>query len=128
MLTGEMQVQVAAEKILTSGPEALIIKRGEHGAWLFTRNSSFFATAFPLKEVIDPTGAGDSFAGGLMGYLAGVGSTDESHIRKGMVYGTAIASATCEGFGVERTREVERADVDIRYEQLLKMVSVETES
>jgi len=125
MLTGELQVAVAAEKILKTGPGALIIKRGEHGAYLFTNGETFFAPAVPLREVIDPTGAGDSFAGGLMGYLAGSGAKDAAHIRRGMIYGTAVASATCEGFGVEKIVAQDKNAVEERYAALRALVSVD---
>ncbi len=125
LLTGEPQVSVAAEKIMKNGPEALIIKRGEHGAWLFSRDTPFFAPAFPLREVVDPTGAGDSFAGGLMGYLARVGSSNTDAIKKGMIYGTATAAATCQGFGVEMTAKLTLDVVEEQYASLRKIVSTD---
>ncbi len=125
MLTGRSQVAVAARQILKMGPEALIIKRGEHGAYLFTEKTTFFAPAYPLPDVIDPTGAGDSFAGGLMGYLAGLGSTGTSDIKKGMIFGTAIASTTCEGFGVEATSGLDRPAIDRRYEALRRLTALD---
>lgn len=125
LLTGEPQVAVAARRILAMGPKYLIIKRGEHGAWLFGGDDLFFAHAYPLETVIDPTGAGDTFAGGLMGYLASEDDTGQSAIKKGMIYGTAVASATCEGFGVEGTAALDRRAVEIRFAALRKMVSVD---
>lgn len=125
LLTGEPQVAVAAKQILSRGPRYLIIKRGEHGAWLFGAKHLFFVPAFPLESVVDPTGAGDTFAGGLLGYLASQDDTSPSTIRKGMVYGTAVASATCEGFGVERTAALDRAAVESRYESLRQIVSID---
>ncbi|MBN2344049.1 MAG: sugar kinase [Deltaproteobacteria bacterium] len=124
-LSGELQIRVAAEKILAMGPGALIIKRGEHGAYLFTEETMFFSPAVPLKEVIDPTGAGDSFAGGLAGYMAGEGKTDSSTIKKGMIFGTAVASATCEGFGTEKTAVLTKDEVLNRYYMLLNLVSTD---
>jgi len=124
MLTGERQVAVAAEQILARGPSAVVIKRGEHGAFLFTAEDTFFAPAFPLRDVIDPTGAGDSFAGGLMGYLAGQGSTATEDIKRGMLYGTAIASNTCEDFGVDRIKAIDRAGIDERLGALRSLVTV----
>ncbi|MBN2716253.1 MAG: bifunctional hydroxymethylpyrimidine kinase/phosphomethylpyrimidine kinase [Deltaproteobacteria bacterium] len=124
-LSGELQIRVAAKKILAMGPEALIIKRGEHGAYLFTKDTMFFAPAIPLEEVIDPTGAGDSFVGGLAGYLAGEGKTTVSAIKKGMIFGTATASATCEGFGTENTARLTKDEVLNRYYMLLNLVSTD---
>lgn len=124
-LSGEMQIRVAARKILEMGPDALIIKRGEHGAWLFNKDSMFFAPAIPLEEVVDPTGAGDSFVGGLAGYLAGEGETSISAIKKGMIFGTATASATCEGFGTENTAALTKDEILNRYSMLLNLVSTD---
>ena len=124
-LSGELQIRVAARKILAMGPDALIIKRGEHGAYLFTEDNIFFSPAIPLEEVIDPTGAGDSFAGGLAGYLAGEGSTSVSAIKKGMIFGTAAASATCEGFGTEKTAALTKDEVLNRYYMLLNLVNTD---
>ncbi len=115
MLTGERQVARAAKKLRDRGPSALIIKRGEHGAYLFTEGQPFFAPAMPLPDVIDPTGAGDTFAGGLMGYMAGCGDSSLNAIKKGMIYGAACASATVEGFGVEKLATLNRRDFDSRY-------------
>ncbi len=124
MLTGERQVIQAAEKLRKMGPSALIIKRGEHGAYLFTDDAPFFAPAIPLPDVIDPTGAGDTFAAGLMGYLAGTEDSTSAAIRKGMVYGAACASATVEGFGVERLAALDRAGLNDRYQTLRDLVAV----
>lgn len=125
MLTGERQIAAAAPRIIEMGPKFLIIKRGEHGAFLFTAETTFFAPAFPLGEVIDPTGAGDSFAAGLMGYLAGHDATDAAAIERGMVYGAAIASFTCEGFGVERIAAVDRDGIESRFAALCDLVSLD---
>ncbi|MBN2525152.1 MAG: sugar kinase [Deltaproteobacteria bacterium] len=124
-LSGELQIRVAARKILAMGPESLIIKRGEHGAYLFTQDTIFFAPAIPLEEVIDPTGAGDSFVGGLAGYLAGEGKTTVAALKKGMIFGTAVASATCEGFGTEQSAQMTKDDVLNRYYMLLNLVSTD---
>lgn len=123
-LTGEYQVTVAAKDILKRGPKAIIIKRGEHGAYLFADDLVFFSPAMPLKEVIDPTGAGDTFAGGLMGFLAGRGKADAETLKKAMIYGTACASATVEGFGVEKLASVNREEIDLRYKELRSMVEI----
>jgi sugar/nucleoside kinase (ribokinase family) len=125
ILTGQKQISAAAQMILNMGPDFLIIKRGEHGAFLFADKTIFFVPAVPLHEVVDPTGAGDSFAGGLAGYLAGIKKSDIASIKKGMVYGTAVASFTCEAFGTDKTAAVTRDDVEKRYAMLRDMVSVD---
>jgi sugar/nucleoside kinase (ribokinase family) len=124
LLTGEPQVAVAAERILARGPRYLVIKRGEHGAWLFDGGEPFFAPAMPLREVVDPTGAGDSFAGGLMGHLAGADSTGVRDIRRGMVYGAAVASTCVEGFGVDGIAATDRQAVDARFAALRRLVEI----
>jgi sugar/nucleoside kinase (ribokinase family) len=125
MLTGERQIAAAAPRIIESGPKYLIIKRGEHGAFLFTADTTFFTPAVPLREVIDPTGAGDSFAAGLMGLVAGSDRTDAATIKRGMVYGAAVASFTCEGFGVERIATVSRDEIEARFAALRDLVSLD---
>ena len=124
MLTGELQVRRAAQKILKGGPAFLIIKRGEHGAYLFTQEAMFFAPALPLDEVIDPTGAGDSFAGGLMGHLAGRGEATLDAIKTGMVYGAAAASRAVEAFGADEFARLKRAEVNERFRALVHLVAL----
>jgi sugar/nucleoside kinase (ribokinase family) len=123
-LTGEYQVMLAAKELLKKGPKALIVKRGEHGAYLFAEGLTFFAPAMPLEEVIDPTGAGDTFAGGLMGFLAGCADTGAESLKKGMIYGAASASAAVEGFGVEKLAALDREALDRRYARLRSLVDV----
>ncbi len=118
LLTGESNLFVAAQQILGYGPKRVIIKKGEHGAISITESSYFSAPAYPLTEVIDPTGAGDSFAGGFMGYLASVSDMSERSIRKAMMYGTVIASFNIEDFGVNRQRTVQFEDIEERYREL----------
>ena len=125
LLSGELNIFAAARAILEMGPETLVIKKGEHGAFLFTGDFRFFAPAYPLADVIDPTGAGDSFAGGFMGYLAGSASRDEQHLKMAMLYGTAAASFTCERFSVERLAALSQDDIDERLDALIDLVSVE---
>lgn len=127
LLTGERQIARAAAEVRRMGPKAVIIKRGEHGAFLFHGDGVFFAPAFPLDEVVDPTGAGDSFAGGLMGYLASVGRADFAALKRGMICGAAVASATCEAFGVERTAQLTDAAIDERVTALISMTSLDRE-
>ena len=108
----------AAEAILCYGPERVIVKKGEHGAISITESSYFNAPAYPLTEVTDPTGAGDSFAGGMMGYLASAGDTSEAAIRSAMVYGAVVASFNIEDFSVERQKRVQFSEISTRYREL----------
>lgn len=105
----------AAKQALNTGPEMVIIKKGEHGALMFTKNSHFSAPSYPIEDLVDPTGAGDSFAGGLIGYLAERGKTDEKSVRKGIIMGTAIASYVAEGFSTEKINSVTKDDINNRY-------------
>src|SRR5215831_2699518 len=105
-LTGEPNLVRAAEAIRALGPRVVIVKRGEHGALLFDDAGIFAAPAFPLREVRDPTGAGDSFAGGLMGALASAGSVDTDSLRRAMIYGSVLASFCVERFGLDRLRDL----------------------
>jgi len=125
LLTGERQIARAAIAIRKMGPKAVIIKRGEHGAFLFHEDGVFFAPAYLLEEVVDPTGAGDSFAGGLLGHLASEDRTDFAALKRGMLFGAAIASATCEAFGVERTAKITREEIDARVASLRALTSLD---
>lgn len=127
-LTGRANVVLAARDILEMGPRAVVVKKGEHGAFLFAPEFRFFAPAYPLQEVFDPTGAGDSFAGGFMGYLAGRGSVDERHLRRAMLYGTITASYACEAFSVERLRGVTQAHIATRLGELVDLVRIDLDS
>lgn len=118
LLTGESNLIKAARMILQIGPERVIIKKGEHGAISVTDTSFFSAPAYPLTEVIDPTGAGDCFAGGFIGYLASVGDTSEFSIRKAMIYGSVIASFNIEDFTINRHKTVTKDDIASRYQEL----------
>lgn len=118
LLTEEGNLIYAAKKILTYGPSRVIVKKGEHGAISLTETSFFSAPAHPLESVCDPTGAGDSFAGGFLGYVASVGNTAEETIRQAIIYGTIVASFNVEDFSLERQRILKRADIDLRYQEL----------
>lgn len=118
LLTGDANLVRAAEAILRYGPERVIVKKGEHGAISITESSYFNAPAYPLAQVTDPTGAGDSFAGGMMGYLASVGGTSEAAIRSAMVYGAVVASFNIEDFSVNRQKRVALAEISARYQEL----------
>ena len=108
----------AARRILSMGPSRLVVKRGEYGAAMFTRESYFAAPAYPLEEVFDPTGAGDSFAGGFMGYLAATNAVDEAAFRRGIIYGSVMASFNVEEFGCERMRRLTHNDINARFREL----------
>ncbi|MGC2765650.1 MAG: PfkB family carbohydrate kinase, partial [Candidatus Acidiferrum sp.] len=122
-LTGEHNLTRAAKAIFKMGPKMLVIKRGEHGALMVHENFLFSVPAFPLENVCDPTGAGDSFAGGFMGYLAGVGKITEHTLRNAMVYGSVLGSFAVEKFGVERLTKLTRAEISQRARLFLKLTS-----
>lgn len=121
-LTGEYSLVKAARKVLEMGPKYLIIKKGEHGALLFHGDNVFFAPALPLEEVFDPTGAGDTFAGGFIGYLASVDDVSFEAMKRGVIYGSAMASFCVEKFGLERIKELSEAQVDERVQQFVDLV------
>jgi sugar/nucleoside kinase (ribokinase family) len=117
----------AARWIMERGPKMVIIKKGEHGAFLFKGNSIFFAPAFPLEEVFDPTGAGDSFAGGFMGYLARTGDLGDANLRRAVVYGSAMGSFAVEKFSVQRLLELTPTDITARVAEFRRLVAFEEE-
>ncbi|MDD5543420.1 MAG: PfkB family carbohydrate kinase [Acidobacteriia bacterium] len=121
LLTGQSNVVAAAEKILTLGPRTLVVKRGEYGVSMFRKGSTFVAPAFPLKRVCDPTGAGDSFAGGFMGYLAATGAVNEANLRRAVVYGSVMASFKVEDFTFKRLLGLRRSEIDGRFRQFEKL-------
>jgi len=123
-LSGEHSLAVAAQKILEMGPRYLIIKKGEHGALLFDKNEMFFAPALPLKEVVDPTGAGDTFAGGMMGYLAKTRDISFDNIKRGIIAGSAMASFTCEKFGTERLMNLTQDEINKRMQKFIRLTEV----
>ncbi len=122
-LSGEYNLLAAARRIHALGPRALVVKRGEHGAVLFRDGRVFNAPGFLLEQVRDPTGAGDSFAGGFVGALAEAGSLDDGAWRRAMIYGSALGSFTVEQFGVERLRSLTRAEIDRRYREFRDLTS-----
>jgi sugar/nucleoside kinase (ribokinase family) len=111
----------AAREILRWGPKALIIKRGEYGAALFTADSYFAIPAFPLESVFDPTGAGDTFAGGFMGYLSSQDTLDEAAMRRAMIFGSVMASFNVEEFGTDRVRRLTHAEINDRFRAFKRM-------
>jgi sugar/nucleoside kinase (ribokinase family) len=123
LLAGERNLIAAGKKILRMGPRVLIVKKGEHGSFLFSTFVQYAIPAFPLEKVVDPTGAGDSYAGGLMGHLARTGQVTLASIKKAMVIGTITASFCVERFGPERFLDLERAELDSRYEQFVQFTA-----
>ncbi|MBL7924617.1 MAG: sugar kinase [Bacteroidia bacterium] len=121
-LTGEYSLVKAARKVLAMGPKYLIIKKGEHGALLFHENNVFFAPALPLEDVFDPTGAGDTFAGGFIGYLSSSGDISFDAMKRGVIYGSAMASFCVEKFGLERIVNLSEGEVDERVQQFIDLV------
>lgn len=113
----------AGRKLLDLGPKAVVVKKGEHGAFLWTRSSFHAIPAYPLEQVVDPTGAGDSFAGGLVGSLAAQGSTGDAALRRAMIHGTVVASFTVEDFSLRRLRAISKKDIDARYEEFLSFTA-----
>jgi sugar/nucleoside kinase (ribokinase family) len=124
-LSGEYSLAKAAQKILTFGPKYLIIKKGEHGALLFDKQNIFFAPALPLEEVFDPTGAGDTFAGGFIGYLASKDEITFEDMKRAIIYGSAMASFTVEKFGTERIQNLNKIEISERVKQFVKLVQFE---
>ena len=115
MLAGEANLQRAAAAIRRLGPRVLVIKRGEYGANLYAADSMFVAPGYPLEEVKDPTGAGDTFAGGFMGYLAQTGDVSENNLRRAVIYGSVMASFTVEDFGLARLLRLDPAQIASRF-------------
>ena len=122
-LTEHTNLVLAARWILDRGPRFVIIKKGEHGAFMFTHHSVFFAPAFPLETVFDPTGAGDSFAGGIIGWLAATDDLSEANMRRAVVYGSAMGSFAVERFSIQRFQEISRDDIRARVKEFYRLVS-----
>jgi len=122
-LTGEYSLVKAARKIMEMGPKFLIIKKGEHGALLFHKDEVFFAPALPLEEVFDPTGAGDTFAGGFMGHIARTKDISFANMKTAIIVGSAMASFCVEKFGPERLKEINKKEIDDRIRQFIDLVN-----
>src|SRR5262252_8706680 len=120
-LTKEDNVFAALKKIHKLGPKYVIIKKGSHGSILSSPRGVFICPAYPLPKVVDPTGAGDSFVGGLMGYLATARGGIDQNLRRAMIYGTVVASFCCEGFGLQRTTRITRLQIERRVKELEKL-------
>ncbi len=121
MLSGDHNIVRAARAILKMGPRVVLIKRGEYGVFQFSDDATFVVPAYPLEEVLDPTGAGDSFAGAFMGCLASGAGKGENALRRAIVYGNVTASFTVEDFGPRRLMELERAEIDERYRRFVEL-------
>jgi sugar/nucleoside kinase (ribokinase family) len=124
-LSGEYSVVKAAQKILTMGPKFLVIKKGEHGALLFHKNKVFFAPALPLEEVFDPTGAGDTFAGGFVGWLDKTKDISFDNMKRAIIYGSTMASFCVEKFGTERLQSLTQDEIDERVQEFISLVQVD---
>jgi len=124
-LTGQANLVKAAQRVFEWGPSTLVVKRGEYGVLMFTRGSRFAAPAYPLEEVQDPTGAGDSFAGGFMGYLANTGNLDEPSIRQAIVVGSVMASFNVEEFSLRRLSSLTYPEIEERYRAFKRMTHFE---
>jgi sugar/nucleoside kinase (ribokinase family) len=127
-LTDCFNLVKAARWIMERGPKLVIIKKGEHGAFLFQGSSIFFAPAYPLEAVFDPTGAGDSFAGGFMGYLARSGDLSDASLRRAVIYGSAMGSFAVEKFSVQRLLEIDTDDIAARVADFRRLVAFEEET
>ncbi len=126
-LSGETDLLSAAREILKMGPEIVIVKKGEHGAFLLKKDSLFITPAYPLENLLDPTGAGDSFAGGFFGSLAAAGDLKMKNLRRAMIYGTVLASFTCESFSVENIRGLTLDIIKERFNRMVDLVRVDKE-
>jgi sugar/nucleoside kinase (ribokinase family) len=122
-LSGEYSLVKAAQKIMTMGPKYVIIKKGEHGALLFHGKQVFFAPALPLEDVFDPTGAGDTFAGGFIGHLAHTNDLSFENMKRAIIIGSAMASFVVEKFGTQRLKEINSADIMARLNQFVDLVN-----
>lgn len=123
LLTGSENLVTAGHAVRRMGPKFVVIKKGEHGAMFFSEDLSYTLPAFPTENVIDPTGAGDSFAGGMMGYLVEQGNFDPTTLKTALAYGTVVASFNVEGFGLDRLQEISRDDIQSRMENYRQMLS-----
>jgi sugar/nucleoside kinase (ribokinase family) len=125
-LSGEWNLVKAARAIRGMGPKTLVLKKGEHGVMMFTEQGAFAAPAYPLEEVFDPTGAGDTFAGGFLGYLAGAASRDEATLRRAVVMGSTLASFCVEAFSLDRLLRLTRPEIDERFRLFKRLTHFES--
>jgi sugar/nucleoside kinase (ribokinase family) len=125
-LSGEWNVVKAARAIRALGPRTLVVKKGEHGVLMFSDEGSFAAPAYPLEDVFDPTGAGDTFAGGFLGYLAGTETFDEGTLRRAVIMGSTLASFSVEAFSLDRLLRLKRAEIDERFRLFKRLTHFES--
>lgn len=123
LLTGDDNLVRAGRAVLDLGPQFVVIKKGEHGAMFFSKHETYVLPAYPTADLVDPTGAGDSFAGGMMGYLAERGNFDPKTLKEAMAYGTLAASFTVEDFSLDRLQKIDRADIERRMEEYRRMLT-----
>ena len=123
LLTGDENLVRAGQRVREMGPRFVVVKKGEHGAMFFSKHETYVMPAFPTPDVIDPTGAGDSFAGGMMGYLAEQGNFDPKTLKAALAYGTLTASFTVEDFSLDRLKVIRREDIERRMEEYRRMLS-----
>ncbi len=123
-LTGEHNLIMAAKALSAMGPRMVVLKKGEHGVLFYSKSFMFSFPAYPVTKVVDPTGAGDTFAGGLMGYLSKVNKVDERNLRKALLYATTVASFNVEGFGMAKTAPLSMREVEERMKHLVKFFSI----
>jgi sugar/nucleoside kinase (ribokinase family) len=123
LLTGHENLVQAGRAVLELGPKFVVLKKGEHGAMFFSQGETFVMPAYPTPDVVDPTGAGDSFAGGMMGYLASQGNFEAATLKEALAYGTIVASFNVEDFSLERMKQINRTDIDNRLKAYKRMLS-----
>ena len=123
LLSGTENLVLAGHRVRALGPKFVIIKKGEHGAMFFSEHETYVLPAFPTENVVDPTGAGDSFAGGMMGYLAEQDNFDPETLKTALAYGILVASFNVEGFGLDRIQEITREDIESRMGDYKKMLN-----
>jgi sugar/nucleoside kinase (ribokinase family) len=123
LLTGSENLVLAGHMVREMGPKFVVIKKGEHGAMFFGEHETYVLPAYPTSKLVDPTGAGDSFAGGMMGYLAEQDNFDPQTLKTAMAYGILVASFSVEGFGLERIQEITRDEIEERMSEYQKMLS-----
>ena len=123
LLTGDENLVRAGQAVLAMGPRFVVIKKGEHGAMFFSEHETYVLPAYPTAEVVDPTGAGDSFAGGMMGYLAEQGDFEPKTLKEAMGYGIVTASFTVEDFSLDRLKQIDREDMENRMAEYRRMLS-----
>jgi cytidine kinase len=127
LLTGQENLVLAGHQVRELGPKFVVIKKGEHGAMFFSEFETYVLPAYPTADLVDPTGAGDSFAGGMMGYLAELDAFDAESLKRAMAYGILVASFTVEDFSLDRLRQIDRHDLDLRMAKYRRMLSFDAE-